>query len=75
MMMEKEEEQEEEEKEEEEEMTTWVNYNVKVTYLINKEQWFLYLKKQKLNKQLYKPHLKCADAWQNNWYLIIVFLN
>lgn len=67
-MMEK---KEEEQEEEEMMMMTSVNY-VMVTYLINQEQWFLYLKKQKLNKQPYKTHLKCADMWQNNWYLIIV---
>ena len=73
-MMEKKE-QKKQQQEEEEIMMTSVNYKVTVKFLINPEQWSLYLKKQKLNKQLYKTHLKCANTWKNNWYLIIVFLN
>ena len=33
-------------------------------FRINQEIKFLYIKKQKLNKQLYNLHLKCATIWQ-----------
>jgi hypothetical protein len=36
---------------------------------INQELKFLYIKKQKRNKQLYKFHLECAAAWHNNCQL------
>ena len=32
---------------------------------------FLYKKKQKLNKDLYKIHLKAAQEWGNTWYTIL----
>ena len=31
---------------------------------------FLYIKKQKLNEQLYKIHLEWAASWKNTLYLI-----
>jgi hypothetical protein len=37
---------------------------------INQEIKFLYIKKQKLNQQLYYAHLKCAETWSNNWQII-----
>ena len=41
-------------------------------YRINQEIKFLYTKKKiKLNEQLFKLHLKCADNWQRIWPLII----
>ena len=39
-------------------------------YWINQELKFLYVKKQRLNEQLYKIHLECTSFWQNNWYII-----
>ena len=36
-------------------------------YRLNQEIKFLYTKKQKLNEQLYKLFLICADSWQNMW--------
>ena len=39
-------------------------------YHLNQELKFLYVKKQKLNKQLYRMHLECASSWKNNWHLI-----
>jgi hypothetical protein len=36
----------------------------------NQEIKFLYIKKQKLNEQLYKHHLKCAATWHNPWQFI-----
>jgi len=36
-------------------------------YRINQEIKFLYIKKTKLNEQLYKLHLKCAQEWQGSW--------
>ena len=40
-------------------------------YRINQEIKFLYTKKIKLNEQLFKLHLKCADNWQRIWPIII----
>ena len=40
-------------------------------YRINQEIKFLYTKKLKLNEQLFKLHLKCADRWQSIWPIII----
>jgi hypothetical protein len=37
---------------------------------IKEELEFLYVKKQKLNKRLYKLHLNCAKLWRNNWVYI-----
>jgi hypothetical protein len=39
-------------------------------YHINQEINFLYTKKAKLNEQLYKLHLKCAEEWQGTWPII-----
>jgi len=36
-----------------------------VRYRLIQEIKFLYIKKQKLNEQLYKHHLKCAAIWHN----------
>jgi hypothetical protein len=41
-----------------------------VRYRLNQEIKFLYIKKQKLNEQLYKRHLKCAATWHNTWLFI-----
>ena len=43
-------------------------------YRINQEIKFLYTKKIKLNKQLFKLHLKCADSWQRIWPIIMQFI-
>jgi hypothetical protein len=40
-------------------------------YRINQEIKFLYTTKIKLNEQLFKRHLKCADKWQSIWPIII----
>ena len=39
-------------------------------YRINQEIKYLYTKKIKLNEQLFKLHLKCADNWQRIWPII-----
>jgi hypothetical protein len=39
-------------------------------YRINQEIKFLYIKKTKLNEQLYKLHLECANKWHNTWQII-----
>jgi hypothetical protein len=46
--------------------------NLKMTtqYCINQEIKFLYIKKAKLDKQLYKLHLECANKWHNTWHII-----
>jgi hypothetical protein len=36
-------------------------------FRINQELKYLYVKKQKLNEQLYHLHLICANNWQRNW--------
>ena len=36
-------------------------------YRINQEIKFLYLKKARLNEQLYKKHLECAATWPRIW--------
>ena len=41
-----------------------------VRYRLNQEIKFLYIKKQKLNDQLYKHQLKCAATWHNSWLFI-----
>jgi hypothetical protein len=40
-------------------------------YRINQEIKYLYNKKLKLNKQLYKLHLECADKWPNTRLIIL----
>jgi hypothetical protein len=40
-------------------------------YRINQEIKFLYAKKSKLNGQLFKLHLKCADEWKSIWPVIV----
>ena len=44
-------------------------------FRINQELKFIYIKKQKLNEQLYKIHLECAAVWQNNWQLMQSFFD
>jgi hypothetical protein len=39
-------------------------------FRINQEIKFLYVKKQKLNEQLYKAHLQCATTWPSSWQTI-----
>ena len=39
-------------------------------FRINQEIKFLYIKKQKINEQLYNAHLKCAHTWNNTWQTI-----
>ena len=39
-------------------------------FRISQEIKFLYIKKQKLNEQIYNLHLKCATIWQNYWHII-----
>ena len=41
------------------------------TVRIKDEIRFLYKKKQKLNNDLYKIHLKAAQEWGNSWYTIL----
>jgi hypothetical protein len=41
-----------------------------VRYRLNQEIKFLYIKKQKVNEQLYKHHVKCASTWHNTWLFI-----
>jgi len=38
---------------------------------IKDEIRLLYKKKQKLNNDLYKTHLKAAQEWGNSWYTIL----
>jgi hypothetical protein len=40
------------------------------TYRINQELKYPYLKKQKLNEQLYQLHLQCAYQWSYTWSYI-----
>ena len=40
-------------------------------YPLNQEITFLYTKKIKLDEQVFKLHLKCADNWQRIWPIII----
>ena len=40
-------------------------------YRINQVIKFFYTEKLKLNKQLFKLHLKCADKWQSIWPIIV----
>jgi len=40
-------------------------------YRINQEIKFLYTKRIKLNEQLLKLHLKCAESWQRIWPITI----
>jgi hypothetical protein len=42
---------------------------------INQEIKFLYIKKQKLNEQLYNAHLKYAKTWNNNWQIILLIID
>jgi hypothetical protein len=42
---------------------------------IKDEIKFLYRKKQKLNNDLYKIHLKPAQEWSNMWYTILDSIN
>jgi hypothetical protein len=39
-------------------------------YRWNQELKFLCIKKQKLNKRLYKIRVECAATWNNKWQLI-----
>ena len=39
-------------------------------YCLKQELKFLNIKKQKLNKRLYRIHLKCALSWQNSLHII-----
>jgi hypothetical protein len=39
-------------------------------YRINQEIKFLYIKKNKLNEELYTKHLQCASVWPNCWPVI-----
>ena len=41
------------------------------TMRIKDEIRLLYKKKQKLNNDLYKTHLKAAQEWGNSWYTIL----
>ena len=43
-----------------------------IKYRINQELKYLYIKKQKLNEQLYHLHLICAQNWQESWLYIEV---
>jgi hypothetical protein len=43
---------------------------IAVNFRINQEPRFLSKKKTRLNKQPYETHKKCANTWQNNWYLV-----
>ena len=43
-----------------------------IKYRINQELKYLYIKKQKLNEQLYHLHLICAQNWQESWLYIQV---
>jgi hypothetical protein len=43
---------------------------VATQYRINQEIKFLYIKKTKLNEQLYKLHLECSNKWHNTWQII-----
>jgi hypothetical protein len=38
-------------------------------YRINQEIKFLYIKKSKLNEQVYKLHLESTDKWPNTWHI------
>ena len=40
-------------------------------YRLNQEIKFLYIKKSKLNEQLYVQHLECAYNWRNVWPTIL----
>jgi len=40
-------------------------------YCISQEIRYLHIKKLKLNKQLYKLYLDCADKWSNTWPIIL----
>jgi len=44
--------------------------NIAIGQRINLELSFPYIKKQKLNSQLYKIHLKWAAHWPTTWNLI-----
>jgi hypothetical protein len=46
-----------------------------IHYSLNQELKFLYVKKQKLNEQLYKIHLEYASSWQNICHLIKLSIN
>ena len=39
-------------------------------YRLNQEIKFLYIKKIKLNEQLYRKHLECSALWPNSWLTI-----
>jgi len=38
-----------------------------IRFRINQEIQFLYINKQKLNEQLYRLHLNCANYWNKSW--------
>jgi len=44
--------------------------NIAIRHRINQELRFLYIKKQRLNEQLYRTHLECAAHWPTTWNLI-----
>jgi len=44
--------------------------NIANRHRINQELRFLYIKKQRLNEQLYRIHLECAAHWPTTWNLI-----
>lgn len=45
------------------------------TFGINQELKYLYLKKEKLNEQLYQLQLKCAQQWSYTWSYIQRIVN
>ena len=48
-----------------------VTQNKVCTTPIKDEIKFLYIKKEKLSKELYNIHLKAVREWGNTWYLIL----
>jgi len=44
-------------------------------YRLNQEIKFLYCKKQKLNEQLYRIYLECANNWNGVWQYIQTTIN
>jgi hypothetical protein len=44
----------------------WVYYMCTLFYRV----FYLYAKKQNINKQLYRLHLKNVQFWQCNWHII-----
>jgi hypothetical protein len=52
-------------------ITMPVTLRTATQYRINQEIKFLYIKKLKLNEQLYKLHLECAHKWPRTWPIIL----